>query len=182
MDLMDKCSSINSELVESLIDDSVKNFFETMLDMEMVLEKAKTVNFDTKVAAPAAVGESNETLVVGNIGFVGRICGLAYIFLKNSFAQEVASRLLGIGSDIIEDEDGDEVVNDVVGELSNMVVGSFKNKLCDLGYSCKLTIPSILRGTQFTVEPVSQAQRSVFFFKCGENSLVLDILMKQADT
>ena len=73
---------------------------------------------------------------------------------------------------------GDDAVNDAIGELTNMIVGSFKNGLCDAGYSCKLTIPSILRGRNFCIEPIGSAERNVYSFDCGGHRLVADILMK----
>ena len=79
------------------------------------------------------------------------------------------------------DEAGDEVINDAIGELTNMSVGSFKNGLCDAGYPCKLTIPSILRGSNFCVEPISSAERYIYRFTCGEHRVVTDILLKGGD-
>jgi chemotaxis protein CheX len=73
---------------------------------------------------------------------------------------------------------GDEVINDAIGELTNMTVGSFKNALCDAGYPCKLTIPSILRGTNFSIEPISSAVRHIYYFDCAEHRVIADILMK----
>ena len=47
----------------------------------------------------------------------------------------------------------------VVGEITNMTVGTFKNGICDLGFQCKVTLPTVLRGSQLQVETVSGAQR-----------------------
>ena len=76
------------------------------------------------------------------------------------------------------DAAGDEVINDAIGELTNMTVGTFKNGLCDAGHPCKLTIPSILRGTNFSIEPISSAVRHIYYFDCAEHRVVADILMK----
>jgi chemotaxis protein CheX len=76
------------------------------------------------------------------------------------------------------DEAGDEVINDAIGELTNMTVGGFKNALCDAGFPCKLTIPSILRGSNFSVEPISTASRYIFSFDCTGHKVVADILLK----
>jgi chemotaxis protein CheX len=92
----------------------------------------------------------------------------------------VTSQLLGM-TDAELDEAGDEPVNDAVGELTNMTVGSFKNGLCDAGYPCMLTIPSILRGSNFCVEPISSAQRHIFRFDCAGHRVVTDILMKTGE-
>jgi chemotaxis protein CheX len=78
-------------------------------------------------------------------------------------------------------EAGDEVMNDAIGELTNMTVGSFKNGLCDAGYPCKLTIPSILHGSNFTIEPISSVSRHIYFFDSGGHRIVADVLMKQEE-
>ena len=72
-----------------------------------------------------------------------------------------------------------EVMNDAIGELTNMTVGSFKNGLCDAGYPCKLTIPSILHGSNFTIEPISSVTRHIYNFDCGGHRIIADVLMKQ---
>jgi chemotaxis protein CheX len=60
-------------------------------------------------------------------------------------------------------------------------VGSFKNCLCDAGYPCKLTIPSIMRGSSFSIEPTGSSSRHIFHFDCQGHRVVTDILMKFGD-
>ncbi len=62
-----------------------------------------------------------------------------------------------------------------------MTVGTFKNQLADKGFPCKLTIPSILRGSNFSIEPVSSATRRIYRFSVGEHHIVADLLMKSGD-
>jgi chemotaxis protein CheX len=62
-----------------------------------------------------------------------------------------------------------------------MTVGVFKTALFDSGLSCRLTIPSILRGTNFSIEPISSADRFIFNFDCAGHRLVADILMKSGE-
>ena len=76
------------------------------------------------------------------------------------------------------DEAGDEVINDAIGEITNMTVGSFKNGLSDHGFPCRLTIPSILRGRNFSIEPISDSQRFIYTFETEGQRLVADILLK----
>jgi len=116
-------------------------------------------------------------LVVGTVGFIGEANGLIYLYFDQAFARVCTCQLLGM-TEADLDEAGDEVINDAIGEMTNMTVGSFKNGLCDAGYPCKLTIPSILRGSNFSIEPISSAQRHIFRFESGGHRLVTDILMK----
>jgi chemotaxis protein CheX len=118
--------------------------------------------------------------VVGTVGFIGEINGLLYLYLPEKFARVVTSHMLGMSEPEVVAE-GDEVVNDAIGELTNMTVGVFKNGLSDSGLSCRLTIPSILRGSNFTIEPISSATRWIFYFDCTGHKLVADILMKSGE-
>jgi chemotaxis protein CheX len=116
--------------------------------------------------------------VVGTVGFVGDVNGLIYLHLDLAFARICTCHLLGM-TEAELDEAGDDVINDAIGELTNMTVGSFKNGLCDCGYPCKLTIPSIVRGSNFIIEPISSASRHIYFFDCKEHRVVADILIQR---
>ncbi|MEN9575235.1 MAG: Chemotaxis phosphatase CheX [Verrucomicrobiota bacterium] len=56
------------------------------------------------------------------------------------------------------------MIDDVIGELSNMVVGNFKSNLCDAGLNCKLSPPAISRTSDFSLRtaPGNLAERIGF--------------------
>jgi chemotaxis protein CheX len=118
--------------------------------------------------------------VVGSVGFIGDVNGLVYMHLDQPFANLCTGHILGL-SDAETKAVDDESVNDAIGELTNMVVGGFKNRLCEAGYPCKLTIPSILRGHDFRVEPTSSARRHAYRFHCAGHQLLTDIVVKLSD-
>jgi len=118
--------------------------------------------------------------VVGTVGFIGAVNGLIYLYLDVAFAQECAGQLLGMNPQELA-EAGDEVVNDAIGEITNMTVGTFKNQLSDRGFPCRLTIPSILRGSRFSIEPISSATRRIYRFDIGGHTLTADLLMQTGD-
>jgi chemotaxis protein CheX len=118
--------------------------------------------------------------VVGTVGFIGDLSGLVYLYFSEEFATTVACNLLGMSAAEVANE-GHEVVNDAIGELTNMTVGGFKNQLCDRGFPCMLTIPSILRGSNFSIEPVSGAVRRTYRFHVLGYCLVADVLIKNSD-
>jgi chemotaxis protein CheX len=118
--------------------------------------------------------------VVGTVGFIGAINGLIYLYLDVGFAQTCAGNLLGMTPAELEAL-GDEAVNDAIGELTNMTVGTFKNQLSDKGFPCRLTIPSILRGSRFRIEPISSATRRIYRFDIGGHNLTADLLMQPGE-
>ncbi|MBL9210709.1 MAG: chemotaxis protein CheX [Opitutaceae bacterium] len=115
--------------------------------------------------------------VVGSVGFIGEVNGLVYLHFDLTFARLCACQMLGLSEKEL-DAVGPEVINDAMGELTNMTAGGFKNGLCDVGYPCKLTIPSILRGTGICVQPIRSVVRHVYQFECAGHRLWADIQIK----
>ena len=159
-------NTTNAPLIDgiaSLIHDGVPVVFQTMLSAD---------------AAPVALADvkpTDEEVVVGAVGFIGDANGMVHLHLTVALARTLASKMLGLPAPELDDE----MVNDVVGELSNMVVGSVKSQLCDAGAPCKLTIPSIVRGKCLNIEMVSSAERRVLCFACGADRFIVEILMKK---
>jgi chemotaxis protein CheX len=149
--------------LEQLIRAAVSEVFGTML------------NFHVSVDDPNAPIRNGEAHVAGSVGFIGRLTGVVYLYSTSSFAKRMTSGLLGIAEPEI---DGDEMVNDAMGELANMVVGHIKSRLSDRGMPCVLTIPSVVRGSHLKIESVSSTTRGFYIFKCDDNQLVVEVLIK----
>ncbi len=173
---MPATAEITETLIRDYINRAVSDVFKTMLGREPRFSK-QTPRGEGE---PRTDSEGHRPQVVGTVGFIGDINGLIYLHLDLTFARLCTCHLLGMDEAEL-DEAGDEVINDAIGELTNMIVGSFKNGLCDAGYPCRLTIPSILRGSNFTIEPISEAVRHIYYFDCAEHRVVADILMKSED-
>jgi chemotaxis protein CheX len=176
---MPTIDQISESLFRETINRAVQDVFKTMLGRSATLSNSSAAaNADgSPWEHPVQI---NGQQVVGTVGFIGDISGLIYLYLEADFANDVASHMLGMSREELA-EAGDEVVNDAVGELTNMTVGTFKNQLADKGFPCKLTIPSILRGSNFSIEPISSATRRIYRFQVGNHILVADLLMKTGD-
>jgi chemotaxis protein CheX len=166
---LDLADSVFEETVER----AVREVFNTMLSTEAEL-------------MPMAISPEVDALhltapqVVGTVGFIGAMNGLIYLYFEVGFAANCAARLLGMTEEEIH-EVGDEGVNDAIGELTNMTVGTFKNQLADRGFPCRLTIPSILRASHFSIEPISSATRRTYQFAVGKHRVIADLLMQPSD-
>jgi len=66
----------------------------------------------------------------------------------------------------------------VIGEVSNMVVGSVKSVLCDTGFPCNLTIPSIMRGQGFSIGVLRSSDRRLLTFNYREEYIHAELRMK----
>lgn len=86
--------------------------------------------------------------ISGSIGLSGRVHGVVYTAFSPSLGQMVAEKIFGGAA-------GEQDVNDVVAELTNMFTGNLKSMLCDRGYNCSLTIPSVARGDKITISAKS---------------------------
>jgi chemotaxis protein CheX len=82
--------------------------------------------------------------VTGAIGLSGKLNGIVYTAYSEGLSKHVAEKILG-------DAAGEQDVLDVVAELTNMITGNLKSTLCDIGYNCTLSIPSVMRGDEISV-------------------------------
>ena len=153
-------------------------------DLEALLKAAVTEVFGTMLSLPIqmedcfAPVETEEGTVAGAVGFIGNPTGVIYVYAPLSLAKTMTIKLTGATLDEIE---ADELTNDSMGELTNMIVGHLKSRLSDRGHSCVTTIPSIVRGTNFCIEPVSSTIRRVFGFRSGDHQLVAEVMLKPED-
>jgi chemotaxis protein CheX len=148
--------------IEQMTRDAVRLVFQTMLTMDVS---------DLPEPAPAAPNIE----VFSSVGFIGEVTGSVYLGVDILLSHIITSRMLGISQDEIESE---EMVNDVMGEVSNMIVGQVKSRLCDDGFSCTLTIPSIVRGKALSVEPPAHVSKRMIGYRYGAKSFFTEILVK----
>jgi chemotaxis protein CheX len=164
-------ANLPDQLLEETVNRAVSDVFSTMLGCEAV--PASTEDLGDVLRLEAAH-------VVGTVGFIGEMKGLIYLYFKEDFAEQCACDMLGMTrAEMIEG--GEEVVNDAIGEITNMTVGTFKNQLADRGSPCRLTIPSIMRGSHFQVEPIQEASRRVFRFTVHDHVLTVDLMMQPGE-
>ncbi|MBN2234333.1 MAG: chemotaxis protein CheX [Opitutales bacterium] len=173
---MSKLILIPEEELVGMMVSAVQDVFTTMLSMQVDLDRHESSMTSEESVPPAY--NSNNPMIAANVGFSGKIYGMVYLCMEASLALKLTQQLLGMGE--LEPSDH-EMVNDALGELANMTVGGFKNQLSHKGYSCQLTIPSILRGTNFSVESTSQSQRETFYFDTEGNAFVADLFIRLGD-
>jgi chemotaxis protein CheX len=149
--------------LDELVRTAVREVFDTML------------NFALEPLPPDSSMPTNEPHVAGAVGFIGRLSGVVYFYASARFAHEITSALLGLTE---ADAASDEMINDATGEITNMIVGHIKSRLADRGIPCALTIPSIVRGSHFTIETVSSTTRRLCAFRCRGHQIATEILLK----
>ena len=173
---MSKLIDIPEEELVGMMTSSVEDVFKTMLSLQVDLDKHESSMPSEENVTPAYTSASE--MIAANIGFSGKIYGMVYLCMDLPLARTLTMQLLGM--DEVDDSDH-ETINDALGELANMTVGGFKNQLSHKGYSCQLTIPSILRGSGFTVESTSQSQRETFYFDTEGSTFVADLFIRKGE-
>lgn len=157
---------ITESLIRTAIAKAVQNVFATLIRRDAVPRPSR----------PAAEVPATYQFLA-SVGFVGEANGVVYLCMRDDFARFATSEVLGLseGDETANDPD---VVKDAIGEIANMTVGGFKNQLCEIGLPCKLTLPTILRGSELKVAALKGAERHVVEFDCAGHTLVADIQLK----
>ena len=150
-----------------LVTAAVDSFFGTMLSMQML---------PVPMSAPP---QEEDVQIAGSVGFVGPLSGIIYSHLSEAFARRITCDLLGMDDFQVT---GGEMINDTVGEMSNMLVGHIKSRLCDRGLPCVLTLPSIVRGRGLSVAAPSTTQRHFFGFASEGFRLFIEVHLKRDES
>ncbi len=165
-------AEISDTLIEQAIQKGVSEVLNTMAG-EKVEFLGRTPNPPLH-SRPAGITGIH---LVASVGFIGDIEGIINTHFDDAVAIELAAKILGMPK---EEVVSSGVLTDSMGEMANMIVGVFKNTLGDVGYVCKLTLPSIIRGGDFYVDhALKTGKRYIFNFKCRGLSIVTDIIMEQ---
>ena len=114
---------------------------------------------------------------MGSVSFAGELLGSICIHVSHGFARFITAAMLGIKPEAIQ---SDEEINDVIGEMSNIVGGSLKSRFCDSGLPCELSIPSITSGSNFHIESMSWARRERYVFCNKEHAGIVEVFIKKA--
>ncbi|HPS54900.1 MAG TPA: chemotaxis protein CheX [Sedimentisphaerales bacterium] len=110
--------------------DGAKEVFETMIFMEMEQTAEEMPN-------------DNSDALLGSITFKGNIEGMLSIYCSADCAKAIAANMLGLD---INDSISHEDINDAIGEVSNMVMGSLKSRIQDTIPNIDVSIPSVVTG------------------------------------
>jgi chemotaxis protein CheX len=145
---------------------AVEDVFETMLSMTV-----------SRIPAGDVV-TGGHPLIVGTVSLAGSILGNVNVHLNKKFAWTITAAMLEM---TVADIDGDDEVHDVIGEVCNMVGGNLKSRLCDAGFVCELSIPSITAGSDFRIESKGWQRHERFGFQNHEDSALVEVFMKNGE-
>jgi CheY-specific phosphatase CheX len=135
------------------------------LDLEAFTTKAINEVFTTMLSMEVEVYD------VG----AGEVLGSIYIHVSDTLARLMTGAMLGMKPEEIE---GEEEVHDVIGEFSNMIGGNLKSHFSDSGFPCQLSIPFIMSGKDFRIEPMDWARNERFAFRHQQHIGLAEVYIK----
>ncbi|MGA2569632.1 MAG: chemotaxis protein CheX [Terracidiphilus sp.] len=139
------------------VDESVEEVFRLMLGLECNREQS-----------PVVVEKESVTAVVG---FGGLLRGACLFRSGAGTAVKIAAAMMGM-----ELTEVDDTVKDGIGEICNMLAGTWKGKVPELAANCGLSIPAVITGRDYNLhvqEPEFQLHHN---YRFGEEVFEVSIV------
>ena len=127
--------------LELCLEKSIQDITATMLNC-----KSERIPFESVEIVPPGLSAI--------VGFGGKISGFIAINLSPESACNLAEKLLGM-----EFKEMDDIVADAMGEIVNMVAGGMKKNASRNADLFKISIPSIVYGTDYSTHAPKNSQR-----------------------
>jgi chemotaxis protein CheX len=110
--------------------------------------------------------------VLGVVEFSGKATGVVYLRLEPTVAQRLAAAIIGGRPEELTDP---SAINDVIGELVNIVAGNIKSNLCDAGITCTLGVPQVSRTADFKIKTVAGGVSERLGFAAADLRAFVDV-------
>ena len=140
----------------------------------------KTMVF-TEVATAPPPGDDDVRKgkhVVGTIAFTGKTSGLVVVCTSIETGKKITASMLGMEPDAVTNE-----LSDAVGELTNMIAGSFRTRIAQVhGETWAISVPTVTVGSDFSTKFVSDVQRVVCPFTFGESQVLVELIVTRRTT
>jgi len=142
-------------MVGDLLTKAIYETFETMVEMPL------------EAADPFTTSMPDYRFMTAAVRFSGETNGQVTLAFPPHLSLIIAAKMLGGDAD----EHTPEAINDVIGELVNIVTGSLQSKLCDAGLMSEVSLPVVTFETALPNEAVPGGSNDHFFFHCGAHTL-----------
>ncbi|HEV2618751.1 MAG TPA: chemotaxis protein CheX [Acidobacteriaceae bacterium] len=142
-------------------DATVKEIFDMMFALDIR-------SMDAPLDDDGEFGPDDKTAIVG---FSGSLRGCCQVRMNRLAAHTVALAMLG-GLPVAE---GDEPLNDALGELCNMLAGGWKNGIADVAAACALSSPTIISGFDYKIHMARPSTKLCRTYQFGAHMLHLTL-------
>jgi chemotaxis protein CheX len=152
----------------SRADKTVAEIFEMMLGLEIEVVETSDPGPDTP--------ESDDRTAI--VGFSGAMRGSCQVRMTAQAARSIASAMLG-GAPIAE---GDDSIDDALGELCNMLAGGWKNDTPGLSSECALSPPTVISGRSYRVHMVKPSVKVSRLYRFDVHTLHLTLCCEDLES
>lgn len=159
--IMGQLTVSEDELLQQL-DIDVATIFRTMVGME--------VSPPSTYRGPVS---KISDCVTAMVGLAGVYNGLITINTTQELAAKITSRMLGIEAVLLDDD-----VTDALGEIANMIGGSFKHHFVKDGHEVKLSTPSVITGSEYDLSSGSLPDTLTLLFAAGDEYFTVSVYME----
>jgi flagellar motor switch protein FliN len=115
---------------------------------------------------------------MASVCFAGDATGIVSLNVGQGLSRRMAANMLGMEPEEIEDTGG---IDDMLGELGNIVGGNLKSALTDTGLRCALSTPSFTIGSDFRIESLNLDRFERLEFRHEGDSVSVEMGLKISD-
>ena len=158
-EILGQLNTTEEQLIEHL-DGDVREIFSTMVGAEV--SQSRTMVTVTKF----------KDCVTAMVGFAGSYNGMISINTPQKLAKSFASQMLGMDVTDVDDD-----VRDALGEIANMIGGSFKHHFVKDGHEVRLSTPSVISGEEYDMT-VGAPDTLTLMFQYGAEYFMVSVYLE----
>lgn len=117
-----------------------------------------------------AAGSQDDLEITSMVGLAGCLCGVLSLRCSRQAGLIMASKMLGVEPGNIGPE-----MTDALGEIANMVAGNFKNKIPGLADGCMLSVPTVITGQDYQLQPATDSDALELHFSFENMPIVISL-------
>ena len=151
------------ELIKSLIKD-VQDVFINMVGVEDLMHLPIQIDVTTHF----------KECLTALVGLAGTYNGLVSVHIPWPLAISFTSLMLGMEVTEIDDD-----VNDAMGEIANMIAGSFKQHLSKGGSDIQLSTPSVVNGSDYMVSSGNNLENITLKFDTNDEWFMVSLSIEE---
>ena len=149
--------------IKSLIKD-VQDVFINMVGVEDLMHLPAQIDVTTHF----------KECLTAMVGLAGTYNGLVCVHLPWPLAISFTSLMLGMEVTEIDDD-----VNDAMGEIANMIAGSFKQHLSKGGSDIQLSTPSVVNGSNYVISSGKNLENITLKFAADEEWFLVSLSIEK---
>lgn len=115
-----------------------------------------------------------DNCVTAMVGLAGAYNGMVSVHTPHALAKSFTSQMLGMEVTEIDDD-----VYDALGEIANMIAGSFKHHLSKGGNDVKLSTPSVVNGKEYVISAGSPNETLTLLFNASNESFLVSVVLEK---